>query len=102
MDPNQPDGYSWTNHTLKYKCWLVLVPTSSLKNMILTELHSSSLVGHSKFHKTYDRAQCSSFWPGMMKDIYTFVSECDIFQHNKGELIRPLGTLHSLPIMAPI
>jgi hypothetical protein len=34
----------------------------------------------------------------MKKDIYTFVYQCDTCQSNKGELIRPLGTLHPLPI----
>ena len=36
----------------------------------------------------------------MKKDIYGFVSECDVYQHNKGGLIRPLRTLHPLPIIA--
>jgi hypothetical protein len=66
---------------------LVLVPTSTIKNLIMMELHSSSLVGHFGFQKTYARAQCSFFWLGMKKDIYNFVFECDICQHNKGELI---------------
>ena len=38
----------------------------------------------------------------MKKDIYTFISECDICQRNKGELIRPLGTLQPLPIPTSI
>ena len=46
-DPNQPQGYSWTDSTLKNKGRLVLVPTFALKNMILMKLHSYALVGHS-------------------------------------------------------
>ena len=38
----------------------------------------------------------------MKKDIYSFISECDICQHNKGELIKPPGTLQPLPIPASI
>lgn len=52
MDPNPPHDYSWTESTLKYKAWLVLVPTSTLKNQILMELHSFSLAGHFGFQKT--------------------------------------------------
>ena len=38
----------------------------------------------------------------MKKDIYTFICKCDICQCNKGELIKPLGTLQPLPILASI
>ena len=38
----------------------------------------------------------------MKKDIGTFVFECDTCQHNKGELIKPLGQLQPLPILASI
>ena len=34
IDPNPPSGYSWMDHTLKYKGWLVLLPTSTLKTPI--------------------------------------------------------------------
>ena len=97
-DPNPPHGYSWMDYTLKYKGWLVLLPTSTLKIPILHELHSLAIAGHSGFQKTYARARRSFFWPGMKNDIYTSISECDICQRNKGELIRPPGTLQSLPI----
>jgi hypothetical protein len=102
MNPNPPQGYSWTKITLNYKCHLMLVTSSSLKNHILEKLHSSTLARYSSFQKTYAHAQRSFFWLGMKNDIYTFVSECDIFQHNKGELIRPLGTLQPLPIPTSI
>jgi hypothetical protein len=38
----------------------------------------------------------------MKKDIYTFISECDICQCNKGELTRTPGTLQNLPIQGSI
>jgi hypothetical protein len=34
----------------------------------------------------------------MKKDIFTFVAECDVFQCNKGETIKPPGTLQPLSI----
>jgi hypothetical protein len=34
----------------------------------------------------------------MKKDVCTFVSECDVFQRNKGETIKPPGTLQPLLI----
>lgn len=38
----------------------------------------------------------------MKNDIVTFVSECDTFQCNKGELVKPLSTLQHFPIIASI
>ena len=34
-DPNPPQGYSWMDHTLKYKGQMLLLPTSTLKMPIL-------------------------------------------------------------------
>jgi hypothetical protein len=34
----------------------------------------------------------------MKQDIYNFVTECDVCQHNKGEIVKSLGTLQPLPI----
>ena len=38
----------------------------------------------------------------MKNDIYSFIYECDICQRNKGELMKPLGTLQPPPILASI
>jgi hypothetical protein len=34
----------------------------------------------------------------MKQDIRNFVAECDVCQHNKGEIVKSPGTLQSLPI----
>lgn len=52
--------------------------------------------------KTYARACCSFFWFGMKQDILTFVTECEIFQCNKGETMKTLGTLQPLFLPSPI
>jgi hypothetical protein len=38
------------------------------------------------------------FWDGMKQDIRNFVVECDVFQCNKGEIVKSPGTLQPLPI----
>ena len=90
------------DNTLKYKGRLVLLPTSTLKTPILQELQSLAIAGHSGFQKTYARALHSFFWLGMKKDIYHFISECDICQCNKGEVIKTQGTPQPLPIPTSI
>jgi hypothetical protein len=34
----------------------------------------------------------------MKHDICNFVAECDVYQHNKGEIVKSLGTLQPLSI----
>jgi hypothetical protein len=66
---------------------------------MLYELHASPTTRHSGFTKTYEWVKCSFFWDGMKQDIHIFVVECDTCQHNKGEIIKSLGTLQ--PLMIP-
>jgi hypothetical protein len=91
-------GYSWHNDKLWYKGHLYLSKQPQLKSTMLSELHANPTVVHSGFTKTYDRVRCSFFWDGMKKDVRTFVAECDVCQRNKGEAIKPPGTLQPLLI----
>jgi hypothetical protein len=55
-------------------------------------------MGHSSFHKTYERAKHSFFWEGMKINIQDFVATYDTFQRNKGEIVKMLGALQPLSI----
>jgi hypothetical protein len=65
---------------------------------VLSELHATPIARHSGFTNSYDRVKHSFFLDGMKKDVHTFVVECDVWERNKGETIKPLGTLQPLPI----
>jgi hypothetical protein len=39
------------------------------------------------------------FWEGMKQDVRTFVVECEVCQHNKGQTVKSPGTLQ--PLMIP-
>jgi hypothetical protein len=66
--------------------------------MVLSELHATPTTGHLGFTKTYDRVKRSFFWDGMKQDICKFVTECEVCQCNKGEIVKSPGTLQPLPI----
>jgi hypothetical protein len=66
--------------------------------MVPSEFHASPTAGSSGFTKTYEWVKCSFFWDGMKHDFHTFVEECDICQHNKGESVKTLETLKPLLI----
>lgn len=101
-DPSSIAGYSWKDEILRYKDRVVISPTSTLKMCILAEFHSSPIVGHAGFQKTYARTRRSFFWIGMKTYILTFVVECDVCQRHKGEAVKYPSTLQPLPISASI
>jgi hypothetical protein len=67
LQSNSPvsPGYSWLNEGLRYKGRLYLSKNSKIKSTVLSELHATPIVGHSRFTKTYDRVKNSFFWDGM-------------------------------------
>jgi hypothetical protein len=101
-DPNPPTFYTWKDNILRYKDFLVLSPSSKLNPRLLNELHSSTIGGHSGFQKTYDHSHRYFFWPDMKKDILQFVIECEVCQHNKGEMVKSPGIQQPLPIPASL
>ncbi|EFA04804.1 Retrovirus-related Pol polyprotein from transposon 412-like Protein [Tribolium castaneum] len=52
-------------------------------NAILKENHSSSISGHSGFHRTYRRIKENYHWQNMKKDIKKFIKNCQSCQINK-------------------
>jgi hypothetical protein len=66
--------------------------------MVLSDLHATPIVGHSRFTKTYDRVKRSFFWDGRKQGVCKFVAECDVCQRNKGEIVKSPSTLQLPPI----
>jgi hypothetical protein len=100
LQSNSPvsPGYSWLHDELRYKGRLYLSKQTKIKSMVLFEFHATPTVGHSGFTKTYDRVKRSFFWDGMKQEVCNFVTECEVFQHNKGETVKFHGTLQPLLI----
>jgi hypothetical protein len=59
-----------------------------LKFMVLYELHDTPTTGHSGFTKSYDNVKLYFLWDGMKGEIRTFVANCDVYQCNKGEMVK--------------
>lgn len=71
---------------------------SPLWQLILEELHSSRIGGHSGHYRTLQRVRQNFFWRGMTKFVRDFVSHCLICQQTKALALKPMGLLHPLPI----
>lgn len=89
-----------TNHNglLFYKGRLYIASTSSLRTIILKQLHESPIRGHSGFHKTLQRVKADFYWQGLRSFVRNYVKECDICPQMKREIVSPAGLLQPLPI----
>jgi hypothetical protein len=90
--------YSWFHDELRYKIHLYLSKQSKCKSTVLYELHATSTAGHSRFTKTYEKVKRSFLWDRMKQYVHNFVVECDVCEHNKGEMVKSPGTLQLLLI----
>ena len=59
------------------------IPKGSLREFIITELHSGGLAGHFGYDKTYAIATDRFYWPRLRKDVHKVVDRCRICQLNK-------------------
>jgi transposase InsO family protein len=89
-------GILWIKRVKNY----VLVIPKSLHNLVLAVAHDSAIGGHRNALKTQDRITNSYWWPGLFKDIQTYIRQCHICQtknnpHSKASITAPL---HPLPI----
>ncbi|XP_070677805.1 uncharacterized protein [Malus domestica] len=91
--------FQFDNGFLKYKGRIVLSPTSSWRDKIFTELHSSPLAGHEGFLKTYKRITRSFYWEWMKKDIKDKVTSCSVCQKHLGPQVQ--ATV-SLPVITEV
>lgn len=79
-------GRKWVPHSL------------DLRTRLIQTTHDSTLHGHPGREVTYALVARQFFWPGMAKDIRTFVENCDGCGRNKAWRARRQGFLKPLPI----
>jgi len=72
--------------------------TYDLRTRIIQATHDSMIHGHPGREITYALVARQFFWPGMAKDIRTFIENCDGCGKNKAWRTRRQGFLKPLPI----
>lgn len=97
-DATSHAGYIWEHGKLTYKGCLVVGASVDLRKRIIEEYHNSTVGGHSGIDKTVRRIKRTFYWKGIHKDVYKYVSECDVCQRFKGENVHSPGLLQPLPI----
>ncbi|GJX19134.1 putative nucleotidyltransferase, ribonuclease H [Tanacetum coccineum] len=73
------------------RIWVPLV--GDVRMVILNKAHKSKYSMHPRADKMYHDLRDMYWWPGMKRDIATYVSECLTFAKVKAEHQRPLGLL---------
>ena len=103
----EKDKYQVVMHILYYACQasgrlrLRLVIPTHLHEEVLRLCHDIPSSGHIGFTKTYARIQADFYWPGMKKDIQTYVLSCHNCQINKKMNQKAAGLLEPIPTGEP-
>jgi hypothetical protein len=77
---------------------LAIPAAYDLRKTLMREAHDANYSGHMGFKKTLDLLQRHYWWPGMRKDIESYVKTCESCQRNKSSTQAPAGPLQPLPI----
>ena len=87
-----------TGNLLGTKKGQIVVPKSKI-TAVLKRYHDHKLAGHLGITKTLNRIKARFIWPKMEKDIYSYVSTCDVCQKRKS-FSNKKALLKSLPIVS--
>ncbi|GKB12068.1 putative reverse transcriptase domain-containing protein [Tanacetum coccineum] len=74
-----------------YRIWVPLV--GDVRKMIMDEAHTTKYSIHLGADKMYHNLRDMYWWPGMKRDIATYVSKCLTCSKVKAEHQKPLGWL---------
>lgn len=70
--------YTLTRGILRYKNQILVGTSTDLRTRLQHSFHDSALGVHSGERATYQRAKQLFYWPGMKKDIISFVKHCPV------------------------
>lgn len=100
--PDLQSQEPYTGALLPPKRWVhanvIQVTDSQERTDIMLSRHVDRQAGHGGFRKTLDLISRDFSWPGMRKDIKSFVKTCQICQQCKSSRQVALGKLNPLPI----
>jgi hypothetical protein len=95
-----PPGSPYTIQAgvLRYKGNIMVGSNTPLRQKLFEALHSSAVGGHSGMRASYHRVKKIFYWPGMKKDVETWVAHCPVCQRSKHENCHYPGLLDPLPV----
>jgi hypothetical protein len=77
----------------------IVVPAVDwIKKGILFELHDAPYSGHAGNRKTIAAVSERFWWPGLRREVRSYITACEACQRNKTSTQKPPGLLQPLPI----
>lgn len=98
LHPEGLDHFTLVDGVIRFKGKVWLGHHQEAKQAVLSSLHDSGIGGHSGIHATYKRIKSLFEWPGMKKDVTSFVQTCAVCQQAKAEHCKNPGLLQPLPV----
>ncbi|KAI5631553.1 integrase core domain-containing protein [Phthorimaea operculella] len=92
LSRNIPNVNIINSSSTKDECWKLVVP-SEHRNSIIAQNHCTPTAAHFGTFKTYHRIKLNYFWPGMYKDVATFISRCDTCLAHKHRNQNAIGLM---------
>jgi hypothetical protein len=96
--PATDSPYTLHAGVLRFQGRIVVGNNTTLRKNLFTALHASAIGGHSGTRATYHRLKKLFYWPGMKKDVETWVAQCPVCQRSKHEHCHYPGLLDPLPV----
>lgn len=75
----------------------MLPKTSTLIPILLAEVHSMAIGGHSGFTKTYTHLAVNFYWKGMKNSIMDYIRHYDICYPHEYQALSLLGYCNPFP-----
>jgi hypothetical protein len=95
------DGKAWNkfvvNNGFVFRANKLCIPASSIRLLLLQEVHGGGLMGYFGAKKTEDVLAGHFFWSKMRRDVERFVARCTTYQKAKSRL-NPHGLYMPLPV----
>lgn len=98
LQPQGIDNFTLVDGVIRFKGRVWLGTHTKAKQAILLSMHNSGIGGHSGVNATYHRIKSLVAWPGLKKDVLSFVQTCSICQQAKVEHCKTPGMLQPLPV----
>ena len=98
QEERRTQGFYLEDGKLYFNSRLCIPNDPGVKKQILHEAHDIPIAGHPGYIKTYSTLRQIFFWPGMKKDILTYVTSCLTCQRIKVERVKYPKKLHPIDV----
>lgn len=81
--------------------YLRLCVPSEYTHIVLTKYHDDPTAGHLGIHKTLAKIGQRFHWPGLEKEVVSYVKSFELCQSRKSPKIKPAGLLQCIRVSRP-